>query len=101
MCEKKEKIQNNKREQLNKITKECILDSSWKIKDNVVLVWIDRWKKEHLSIGFYNSKLKFEWIIGNTNFVKKIKENTEQLEVLFKSQLTYFEGNEKDIYEQI
>lgn len=101
MCEKKEKIQNNKREQLNKITKECILDSSWKIKDNVVLVWIDRWKKEHLSIGFYNSKLKFEWIIGNTNFVKKIKKNTEQLEVLFKSQLTYFEGNEKDIYEQI
>ena len=101
MCEKKEKIQNNKKEQLNRITKECIMDSSWKIKDNVVLVWLDRWKKEHLSIGFYNSKLKFEWIVGNTNFVKKIKENVEQLEILFSSKLTYFEGNEKDIYEQI
>ena len=101
MCEKKEKIQNNKREQLNRITKECILDSSWKIKDNVVLVWIDRWKKEHLSIGFYNSKLEFEWIIWNTNFVKKIQTNVEQLEILFSSKLTYFEGNEKDIYEQI
>lgn len=101
MCEKKEKIQNNKKEQLNRITKECIMDSSWKIKDNVVLVWLDRWKKEHLSIGFYNSKLEFEWIIGNTNFVKKIKENTEQLEILFTSNLTYFEGHENDIYEQI
>ena len=101
ICEKKEKIQNNKREQLNKITKECILDDSWKIKDNIVLVWLDRWKKEHLSIGFYDSSLKFEWIIGNTNFVKKIKENTEQLEILFAPKLTYFEGNKKDIYKQI
>lgn len=101
ICEKKEKIQNNKREQLNRITKECIMDSSRKIKDNIVLVWLDRWKKEHLSIGFYDSNLKFEWIIGNTNFVKKIKENTEQLEILFAPELTYFEGYETDIYEQI
>lgn len=101
MCEKKEKIQTNKREQLNRITKECILDSSWKIKDNVVLVWIDRWKKEHLSIGFYNSNLKFKWIIWNTNFVKKIQTNVEQLEILFSSKLTYFEGSSEDIYKQI
>ena len=66
-----------------------------------MLVWLDRWKKEHLSIGFYDSNLKFEWIIGNTNFVKKIKENTEQLEILFAPKLTYFEGNKKDIYKQI
>lgn len=101
LCDKKEKIQNNKRERLNRITKKCILDSSWKIKDNVVLVWMDRWKKEHLSIGFYDSNLEFKWIIWNTNFVKKIQTNVEQLEILFSSKLTYFEGNEKDIYEQI
>lgn len=101
MCDKKEQIQNNKRKNINKITKEHIMEKPWKVKDNVVFVWIDRWKKEHLSIGFYDSNLTFKWIIWNTNFVKKIDANIGQLEILFRPQLTYFEGNEKGIYEQI
>ncbi len=102
MCEKKEIIQSEKRKKLNEITKQLITTSSGEIKNNVIFVWIDRWQKEHLSIGFYNSNLEFEWIIWNTNFVKKIKDNWENFEILFKPDLTYFEENEeKDIYKQI
>ena len=101
LCEKKEKFQQSTIDAINIITKRNVVNNQ-KIKENIVFVGIDRGKKEHLSIGFYDNNLNHLWIIGNTNFVKKIGVNQINFSICFRSKITYFDDQtELNIYKQI
>lgn len=79
LYEKKDKILENHTEEVNKYTLEKIkkIDS-----EDLIVVWIDRWEKEHISYWVYNWNLNFKWIIWNTNFIKKIWKEQENFEIL-------------------
>ena len=79
LCEKKDKILENHIEEINKYTLEKIkkIDS-----EDLIVVWIDRWEKEHISYWVYDWNLNFKWIIWNTNFIKKIWKEQEDFEIL-------------------
>ncbi len=79
ICEKKDKILENHTEKINKYTLEKIKKID---KENLIIIWLDRWKNEHISYWVYDWNLNFEWIIWNTNFIKKIWNNQDKFEIL-------------------
>ena len=99
VCDKKEnKIEKQIWFLKNKLI--SLIKKEW--LEKFVLLWIDRWEKEHLTWGLYDHNLDYLWTIWNTNFVKKVDKNNKSFEILQKPKLTYFTGiSEENIYKQI
>jgi len=106
LCEKKEKILEEHIKNINYIT----ISKLKNIKDeNKIFIWLDRWEKEHISYGIYDWKLKFQWKIWHTNYVKKIWKEQEKFQILEQKDyenITLKIGNkiikiEKPIYKQL
>lgn len=100
LCEKKEKITEEHIKQINEFTKSKIKNISL---ENLILVWIDRWEKEHITYWVYNWNLEFQWIIWNTNYIKKVWVDNEKFEIINDWNFTLSNDleNKNKIYKQL
>lgn len=96
----KEKITEEHIKQINEFTKSKIKNISL---ENLILVWIDRWEKEHITYWVYNWNLEFQWIIWNTNYIKKVWVDNEKFEIINDWNFTLSNDleNKNKIYKQL